>query len=92
MSKLKIDSLSFTGRKDEELVWLENPSGNYKTSWNTHVLTHGPDTFFRYTRLNTTEGMKDCIVTSQFFTKSLSVYWTTQSDGYYTDSSKVAKL
>ena len=70
-------------------MWLENPSGIYKTTWTTHVLTHGPDTFFRYSRLNTTEGMKDCIVTSQFFTKSLSVYWTTQANGYYTDTTKV---
>lgn len=77
------------GREDEQLVWLENPSGNYRKGWNTHVLAHGPDTFFRYTKLNTTEGLKACIIVPQFFTKSLSVYWTTQANGYFTDASKV---
>lgn len=79
------------GRKDEELLWLENPSGNFKTTWNAHVLTHGPDVYFRFTNMNTTEGMKTCIFTAQFFTTSLSVYWTSQDNELYSDPSKIQK-
>jgi len=75
------------GREDEELIWLENPSGNYKVEWNAHVLAHGPDTFFRFTQMSTPDGMKECIFAAQFFTKSLSVYWTKQDGGLFTDTS-----
>lgn len=83
-------SFAYIGKKDEELVWLENPSGDFKSgTWATHVLTHGPGVYFRFTQMNTTEGMKNCIFTAQFFTKSLSVYWTTQSGGLFSDASQV---
>lgn len=84
-------NINMTGREDEELIWLENPSGDFKTPWTAHVLTHGPDVYFRFTNMNTSEGMKPCIFTAQFFTESISVYWTTQENGLFTDASKVSK-
>ncbi|KAL4225728.1 hypothetical protein ACF0H5_016417 [Mactra antiquata] len=78
------------GKEDEELIWLENPSGNFKSgTWNTHVLTHGPGVYFRFAQMNTNEGVKNVVFTAQFFTKSLSVYWTTQQGGLFTDPSKI---
>jgi hypothetical protein len=81
--------LFLSGKEDEQLIWLENPSGDYSTTWNAHVLAHGPGVYFRFAQMNTPEGPKESIFTAQFFTSSLSVYWTTQTNGLYTDSSKV---
>ncbi|KAH3882509.1 uncharacterized protein LOC127831467 [Dreissena polymorpha] len=77
------------GRKDEELVWLENPSGNYKTTWKTHVLAHGPDVYFRLAQLATGDGAKPCIFTAQFFTESISVYWSTNKNGLFTNATEL---
>ncbi|XP_045177255.2 uncharacterized protein LOC123537530 [Mercenaria mercenaria] len=77
------------GREDEELIWLENPSGDYRSKWNTHVLAHGPDVYFRFAKMNTADGLKECIFTAQFFTSSISVYWTTQSNGLFTDTNQI---
>ncbi|XP_052799628.1 uncharacterized protein LOC128231181 [Mya arenaria] len=77
------------GREDEELVWLENPGGNFRHTWTSHVLTHGPDVYFRFTRMATPDGMKECIFTAQFFTESISVYWTSDSSGLFTDTKQL---
>ena len=78
-----------TGREDEELLWLENPSGDFSNPWTAHVLEHGPDVYFRFTHMNTTEGEKPCIFTAQFFTESISVYWTTDPNETFRDANMV---
>lgn len=78
------------GKEDEELIWLENPSGDFKSgTWSTHVLTHGPGVYFQFTQMSTAAGTMNCIFTAEFFRKSLSVYWTTQSRGLFTDANQV---
>ncbi|XP_060562491.1 uncharacterized protein LOC132722077 [Ruditapes philippinarum] len=77
------------GSKASELLWLENPNGDVTFAWKTHVLSEGPDIFFEYTTLNTTDGPVECIVTAQFFTKALGIYWTTNSKGLWTNTSEV---
>ncbi|KAL3842781.1 hypothetical protein ACJMK2_020767 [Sinanodonta woodiana] len=77
------------GRKDQELLWLENPSNNISSPWKQHILAHGPDVYFQYTTLRTKAGPKDCIVVSQFFTKNLTIFWTTDPNENWSDASKV---
>ncbi|XP_045177427.2 uncharacterized protein LOC123537655 [Mercenaria mercenaria] len=77
------------GSKASELLWLENPNGDVTFPWKTHVLGEGPDIFFEYTTLNSTDGPLNCIVVAQFFTKALSVYWTTDSKGLWSNTSAV---
>lgn len=85
--------LSFTyilATKDTELLWLENPDTHqYRSPWKQHVITHGPDVYFRNLKVNTTDGVYDVIVTTEFFAKKLSVHWTTDSMNRWNDLSKV---
>lgn len=76
--------------KDTELLWLENPDTHqYRSPWKQHVITHGPDVYFRNLKVNTTDGVYDVIVTTEFFAKKLSVHWTTDSMNRWNDLSKV---
>ncbi|XP_071095836.1 uncharacterized protein [Haliotis cracherodii] len=69
------------GSEEGELLWYENPSTpSVRPGWTPHVIAKGPDVYFQHYRLNTPNGPKSCILTAQFFTKSLSVYWTEGSD------------
>ncbi|XP_046577390.1 uncharacterized protein LOC124285231 isoform X2 [Haliotis rubra] len=65
------------GSEEGELLWYENPSTpTVRPGWTPHVIAKGPDVYFQYYRLKTPNGTRSCIFTAQFFTKSLSVYWT----------------
>lgn len=78
------------GSKDSELLWLENPDNHsYKTVWNEHVITHGPDVYFKDLKIATPDGTFDVIVTTEFFTRKLSIHWTTDPSNKWADSSKV---
>ncbi|KAJ8298842.1 hypothetical protein KUTeg_022902 [Tegillarca granosa] len=74
--------------KDSELLWFENKN-NLNSEWTSHVLDHGPDIYFRNIRLQTPDGVKDCILTAQFFTKKLAVYWTNAPNNSWTDTSQI---
>lgn len=81
---------SIFSTKDTELLWLENPDTHqYRSPWKQHVITHGPDVYFRNLKVNTTDGVYDVIVTTEFFAKKLSVHWTTDSMNRWNDLSKV---
>jgi hypothetical protein len=81
---------SFTASKDTELLWLENPDNHQYTSpWKQHVITHGPDVYFRNLKINTTDGQFDVIVTSEFFAKKLTIHWTTDNMNRWNDLTKV---
>jgi len=72
------------------LVWLENPDSHQYTSvWQEHVITHGPDVYFRNLQITTPDGTFDVIVTTEFFTHKLSIHWTTDSQNRWSDISKV---
>lgn len=82
--------LNILATKDTELLWLENPDTHqYRSPWKQHVITHGPDVYFRNLKVNTTDGVYDVIVTTEFFAKKLSVHWTTDSMNRWNDLSKV---
>lgn len=70
--------------KDTELLWLENPDTHqYRSPWKQHVITHGPDVYFRNLKISTTDGVYDVIVTTEFFAKKLTVHWTTDRMNRY---------
>lgn len=76
--------------KDTELLWLENPDTHqYRSPWKQHVITHGPDVYFRNLKISTTDGVYDVIVTTEFFAKKLTVHWTTDRMNRWNDLSKV---
>ncbi|CAG2198357.1 unnamed protein product [Mytilus edulis] len=76
--------------KDSELLWLENPDNHQYTSvWQEHVITHGPDVYFRNLKIATPDGTLDVIATTEFFTRKLSIHWTTDSQNRWTDKSKI---
>ncbi|XP_052801531.1 uncharacterized protein LOC128232167 [Mya arenaria] len=77
------------GSRASELLWLENPDGDYSVQWLPHVLAPGPDTFFRYTVFNSTDGPLDCVVAAEYFSQRLVVYWTTDPNHAWTNSSMV---
>ncbi|XP_069133848.1 uncharacterized protein [Argopecten irradians] len=74
--------------KEFELLWLEN-KGTLNGPWTPHVIAHGPDIFMRNVTLLTPDGPKDCIITAQYFTQSLSVYWTDNVNHSWTNLSQV---
>ncbi|XP_067667933.1 uncharacterized protein [Haliotis asinina] len=77
------------GSEEGELLWYENPSTpTVRPGWTPHVIAKGPDVYFEYYRLNTPNGNKSCIFTAQFFTKSLSVYWTESGNWLNSDDVK----
>ena len=81
---------NISASKDSELLWLENPpSHSYTSPWKQHVITHGPDVYLRNVSLSTPDGVFDVIVTTEFFTKKLSIHWTTDTQNRWTDPSKV---
>ncbi|KAK3103545.1 hypothetical protein FSP39_020030 [Pinctada imbricata] len=82
--------ISLFSSKDSELLWLENPaSHSYSSPWKQHVITHGPDVYLRNLKIATPNGTFDAVVTTEFFTKKLSIHWTTDSQNRWTDSSKI---
>ncbi|XP_060084562.1 uncharacterized protein LOC132563824 [Ylistrum balloti] len=76
------------GHKEFELLWLEN-QGHLDRPWTSHVIGQGPDIFLRNATLMTPSGPKDCIITAQYFTQSLSVYWTDNATHSWTNLSQV---
>ncbi|ESP02367.1 hypothetical protein LOTGIDRAFT_205101 [Lottia gigantea] len=82
----------FGGPKGQ-LIWFENPGGSnaLKHTWKSHVLDNGADVYFDIVKLPTPQGKKDCIITAGFFSKSLNIYWTTDSKGRWNDKSKVKR-
>ncbi|XP_022340986.1 uncharacterized protein LOC111135300 [Crassostrea virginica] len=81
---------SIFSSKDTELLWLENPDNHQYTSpWKQHVITHGPDVYFRNLKMNTPDGIYDVIVTTEFFAKKLTIHWTTDSQNRWNDLSTV---
>ncbi|KAK7093644.1 uncharacterized protein [Littorina saxatilis] len=81
------------GSAQGQLVWFEHPKQNALSStWNSHVIAaNGPDSFFIVTSLPTPHGKVDCIITAGYFSTSLNVYWSTQTQGRWDDASKIEK-
>ncbi|XP_067667929.1 uncharacterized protein [Haliotis asinina] len=78
------------GQAQGELVWYEHPAtGALEHPWTMHVLAKGPDVYFDFLTLKTPGGTFDCIVTAGFFSKSLNIYWTTDSSNKWNDASKI---
>ncbi|PVD27026.1 hypothetical protein C0Q70_12176 [Pomacea canaliculata] len=78
------------GSAQGQLVWFEHPKTNpLGQTWQAHVIGSGPDSMFTLASLPTADGKMDCIITAGFFSHSLNVYWTTDPQGRWVDTSKI---
>lgn len=59
------------GASKGELLWLENPGVNHKTTWKEHMIAKGPDVHFRVADLDDDSIVE--IIAAEFFSKKLSL-------------------
>ncbi|XP_077981761.1 uncharacterized protein LOC144436776 [Glandiceps talaboti] len=73
-----------------ELVWFENSGTLDSVPWVPHIIADGPDCFFRTLELTLPDGtVKHCVLSAEYFSEKLTLAWTDDPNGSWTDLSQV---
>ncbi|XP_070563360.1 uncharacterized protein [Ptychodera flava] len=71
---------------DADLVWFENSGSLDSAPWVPHVVVNGPDCFFRKIELTLPDKtVKHCVISAQYFSEQLTIAWTDDPKGSWTD-------
>jgi len=82
--------LPLVGEASTQVLYLENPGTGFSEGWAEHIITElGGDVHFAVKTLDAGGRPYDCILLGEFFNRRLSVVWTENVTGDWSDQASI---